>query len=504
MTEDAAVEFAPDELDPRDWRHFRAVAHKAIDDMVDYLQTVRERPTWQSPSDEVRQYHSTALPKQGRALGEVYEDFRRYILPYPPGNIHPRFWGWVMGTGTPVGVLADLLMSTINCHVSGYDQAATLVEKQVLGWLAEMIDFPANSSGLLVSGGTAANLLGVTVARNALKGLKIREEGLNQSSQAPLTIYGSIATHGWAGRSCDLLGLGEKAFRQIRVDPNDRVDVDALGAAIEADRASGYRPFCIVGNAGTVATGATDSLHALADLAQREDLWFHVDGAFGALAKLSPKYRHLVDGLERADSVAFDLHKWGYMQYETGAVLVRDASAHRAAFSFAPSYLETFRGGIAVEPTEFASRGVQLSRGFRALRVWMNLSVYGSDRIGAAIEKNIEQVQYLKRRIEAERELELLGPAEMNVVCFRYQPGSISKEGLDQLNRELLVRLQESGIAVPSNARIDGRFAIRVAHTNHRTRQEDLDLLVESVLELGRNLTNTQGGHTLEFESTQG
>ncbi len=486
MTANRIVEFEPDELDPKDWSPFREIAHQMVDDMIDYLETSRERPVWQSPSADARQHLSAGLPRQGRALHEVYEDFGRHILPYPTGNIHPRFWGWVMGTGTPVGILADLLMSAMNCHVSGYDQAAALVENQVLGWLAEIVDFPASASGLLVSGGTAANLLGVTVARNSLKGLSIRQDG---NGQERLSVYGSIATHGWAGRCCDLLGLGENAFRKIGVDSHDRVDIDALAAAIASDRASGFRPFCIVGNAGTVATGATDNLHALADLAQREGLWFHVDGAFGALAKLSPKYRHLVDGLERADSVAFDLHKWGYMQYETGAVLVRDAAAHKAAFSFAPSYLETFRGGIAVEPTEFASRGVQLSRGFRALRVWMNLSVYGSDRIGAAIEKNIEQVQYLKQRIDSERELEQLGPAELNVVCFRYQPGGVSEEVLDQLNRELLVRLQESGIAVPSNARIDGHFAIRVAHTNHRTQQEDFDLLVKSVLEIGRSLT---------------
>lgn len=492
MQEPTAAEFPPDELDPQDWRQFRTVLHHAVDDMVDFLETVRDRPVWQCPSPEARAYHNTALPRQGKTLSEVYQDFGRYILPYPTGNIHPRFWGWVMGTGTPVGVLADLLMSTMNCHVSGYDQAATLVENQVLAWLAEMMDFPATSSGLLVSGGTAADLLGITVARNTLSGLTIRQDGLNHGNQPPLTLYGSIATHGWAGRCCDLLGLGETAFRKIAVDADDRIDLDALRAAIAADRASGCRPFCIVGNAGTVATGATDNLNPLADLAQQESLWFHVDGAFGALAKLSRKYRHKVDGLERADSVAFDLHKWGYMQYETGAVLVRDAAAHKAAFSFAPSYLETFRGGIAVEPTEFASRGVQLSRGFRALRVWMNLSVYGSDRIGAAIEKNIEQVQYLKQRIETEPNLERLGPAEMNVVCFRYQPPGLTGPELDALNRELLVRLQESGIAVPSNARINGRFAIRVAHTNHRTRQDDLDLLVKSILKIGQSLTNPE------------
>lgn len=474
-------------LDPENWDDVRTLGHQMLDDMFIYLQAVRDHPVWQSPSQEARAGLREPLPRRGAELAEVYERFKRYVLPYPTGNIHPRFWGWVMGNGTVVGVLSDLLASAMNCHVSGYDQAATLVERQVIEWLAEMVDYPPNASGVLVSGATAANLLGLTVARNTITGADIRGFGLSPEN-GRLTAYGSVATHGWAARSCDLLGLGEQAFRKIPVDGRDRVDVDGMKATIREDRLRGYRPFCIVGNAGTVATGATDNLARLAEVAREEDLWFHVDGAFGALAKLSPRYRHIVEGLERADSIAFDLHKWGYMQYETGAVLVRNAKAHIDAFSFAPSYLETFRGGIAVEPTEFASRGIQLSRGFRALRVWMNFLTYGLDRIGAAIEKNIDDVQYLCQRIEAEDNLEVLGPCEMNVVCFRYRRDAIDEPELDALNRDLLVRLQESGLAVPSNARINGRFALRVANTNHRTRREDFDLLIRAVLEIGNSM----------------
>jgi aromatic-L-amino-acid/L-tryptophan decarboxylase len=476
-------------LDPENWDEFRVMGHRMLDDMIDYLQTVREQKAWQSPSPEARAALREPLPRSGRKLSEVYELFRRNILPYPTGNIHPRFWGWVMGTGTPAGLLADLLGSAMNCHVSGYDQGATLVERQVIAWLAEILDYPRGSSGLLVSGGTVANLVGATVARNTASGMDIRNEGLDPEHQGRFTMYGSVATHAWAGRCCDLLGVGERGFRKIGVDARDRVDVAAMKAAIDSDRKQGCRPFCIVGNAGTVATGATDDLHALADLAQAEELWFHVDGAFGALAKLSPKYRHIVRGLERADSVAFDLHKWGYMQYETGVVLVRDTESHTAAFSFAPTYLETFRGGIAVDPTEFASRGIQLSRGFRALRVWMNLLVYGTDRLAAAIEQNIEDAQYLRRCVETNPNLELLGPADMNVVCFRLHPAGVGEPELDALNRELLVRIQESGLAVPSNARINGRFALRVANTNHRTLRADFDLLIKAALDIGRDLS---------------
>jgi aromatic-L-amino-acid decarboxylase len=475
-------------LDPQDWEQFRELGHQVIDDMVQYLRTVRERPAWQSPSEDSRRYLQAALPREESSIGEVYDAFKQHILPYPTGNIHPRFWGWVMGTGTPVGLLADMLASAMNCHVSGYDQAATLVERQVIGWLAEMLDFPRDASGLLVTGGTVANLIGVATARNNCAGRNIRKEGVDPGLTGPLTIYGSMATHGWAERACDLMGLGVDGFRKVPVDDHERIRVDELARILREDRSRGYKPICIVGNAGTVATGATDDLNALADLAQREGLWFHIDGAFGALAKLSPKYRHLVSGLEKADSVAFDLHKWGYMQYETGAVLIRDSKAHEDAFSFAPSYLETFTGGIAVKPTEFASRGIQLSRGFRALRVWINLSVYGTNKIGAVIEQNIDDSQYLSSRIAADSELELLAPTAMNIVCFRVRPTGFSEVELDALNARLLMRLQESGVAVPSNARIRGRFALRVAHTNHRTIRSDFDLLIASILKMTREL----------------
>lgn len=493
MSEDVAENIGTSAtLDPENWDDVRTLGHQMLDDMVDYLQAVRDRPVWQSPPQETRVALREPLPRQGTELAEVYEKFKQHVLPYPTGNIHPRFWGWVMGNGTAVGLLSDLLSSAMNCHVSGYDQAATLVERQVIEWLAEMMDYPPGASGVLVSGGTVANLLGVTVARNTVTGADIRGHGL-RPEDGRLTVYGSVATHGWATRSCDLLGLGEQSFRKIPVDGRDRVDIDEMKTAIREDRLRGHRPFCIVGNAGTVATGATDDLLRLAEVARAENLWFHVDGAFGALAKLSPRYRNIVNGLDRADSIAFDLHKWGYMQYETGVVLVRSAQAHTAAFSFAPSYLETFRGGIAVEPTEFASRGIQLSRGFRALRVWMNLLTYGTDRIGTAIEKNIDDVQYLRRRIEAESSLELLGPCEMNVACFRFRQPGIEEAELDALNRELLVRLQESGLAVPSSARINGCFALRVANTNHRTRREDFDLLVRAVLEIGKRICASGG-----------
>ena len=480
------------DLDPDDWEEFRVLGHGMLDDMVDYLRTVRERPAWQSPPSATRTFLAGPVPRAGRDLAKVYEDFKEHVLPYPTGNIHPGFWGWVLGTGTPVGVLAGLLGSAINCHVPGYDQAASLVEHQVIRWLAELMDYPPESSGLLVSGGTVANLLGITVARNCATNQRVRRDGVDPAAGGAMTIYGSTATHGWITRSCDLIGLGERGFRQVPVDADHRVRVEEMARMIREDRRLGLHPICVIGNAGTVMCGATDDLNALADFAAEEGLWFHIDGAFGSLAKLSPKYRQIVDGMERADSVAFDLHKWGYMQYEVGVLLVRDARAHADSFSFAPSYFEPFRGGIAVDPTEFASRGLQLSRGFRALKVWMNLSVYGSERIGQVIEQNIDQVAYLRSLIDREPSLEILGPSELNVVCFRYIAPGLTPEELDALNMEALVRIQESGLAVPSSGRLEGRFAIRVAHTNHRTTYADFDALVDAVVRVGRELVGSR------------
>ena len=472
-------------LDPENWDELRAVAHVMLDDMLDYVRDVRDRPAWQSPSQESRDLLSAGMPRAPRPIGEVYDDFKRAVLPFPTGNIHPRFWGWVMGNGTPVGMLADLLGGGMNCHVSGYDQSATLVEKQVLGWLAELMGFPVEASGLLVSGGTAANLLGLTVARNHALGHEVRSAGVDGRRGV---VYASEQTHGWIDRSCDLLGLGENAIRKIPSDADHRVDLEALRRCLEQDLEAGFRPVCLVGNAGTVSCGATDDLHALADLASRFGIWFHVDGAFGALAKLSPKYRTMVDGLERADSVAFDLHKWGYMQYELGVVLVRRPHLQSETFAFSPSYLDRFEGGIAPNPTEFASQGIQLSRGFRALKAWMQFSTYGTDAIGAAIERNIDQVRSLRAQIESSPAFEQVGPSAMNVVCFRCVPEGFPEEYLDELNIELLVRVQESGVAVPSNARVGGVFALRVAHTNHRTRPEDFDVLLQTLLELAEQI----------------
>ena len=308
-------------LDPQDWGALRALGHRMVDDMLTYLQTVRDRPVWQPMPDRVKANLKQPLPIDPQTPDEAYQDFVENVLPYPLGNIHPRFWGWVMGGGTPFGVLAELLAASMNPNMGGGEHSAIYVEMQVLDWCKEMLGYPPEASGLLVSGGSMANLVGLTVARNTLAGFDIRQQGLPAAPKR-LVLYGSVEMHSSIQKAVELLGLGNEALRLIPVNDQFQIDVAALEKSIAADRLAGYQPFCVIGNAGTVNTGAIDPLDQLADIAQREQLWFHVDGAFGGLAAVSSELRPLVKGMERADSIAFDLHKWMYMPYEIACTLV--------------------------------------------------------------------------------------------------------------------------------------------------------------------------------------
>jgi glutamate/tyrosine decarboxylase-like PLP-dependent enzyme len=303
-----------------------------------------------------------------------------------------------------------------------------------------------------------------------------------------LIFYGSSEMHSSLQKAVELLGLGSESLHKIPVNANYQIDLAALEKTIEADRAAGLRPIGIIGNAGTVNTGAIDDLDALADLCQREKLWFHVDGAFGALAAVSPELRPLLKGMERADSLAFDLHKWMYMPYEVGCSLVRSEEAHRRTFSLTPDYLANLERGVAGGPRWFNEYGFELSRGFRALKVWLSIKEHGIAKYGRLIKQNVDQVRYLADLIDRTPELERLAPAPLNIVCFRFKADQLDDHALNQLNRELVMNLHEQGIAVPTYTTLNGKFAIRVAHTNHRSRREDFDLLVREVVRLGNEL----------------
>ncbi len=354
-----------------------------------------------------------------------------------------------------------------------------------------MLGFPASASGLLTSGCSAANLIGLTVARNAKAGFDLRRKGLQDASHK-MVLYASQEIHSSIQKAVELLGLGSDALRLVPINDYFQIDLQALKATIAQDREDGHMPFCVVGAAGTINTGGIDDLNALADICQQENLWLHVDGAFGAWAALAPDARSKVAGMERADSLALDLHKWMYMPYEIGCILVRHEEYHRKAFSLTPDYLihgECGRGLTGGDLPWFSDYGFQLSRGFRALKAWMSLKEHGSRKYGRLIQQNIDQARYLAELIRTSPELELSAPVTLNVVCFRYITPDLDDTELDELNMQIVIELQEQGIVVLSGTIIKGKYVMRVGNTNHRSRREDFDTLVREVIRVGKELT---------------
>lgn len=473
----------PETLDPENWEMHRAVAHRAVDDAVDYLRDVRSRPVWQNMPSDVRTRFRSSVPDEGKPMDEVYRQIVTDLLPYPMGNIHPRFWMWYMGASNFTGALGDFLAAIIGSNLGGGDHAAAEIDKQVVGWIKEMVCFPDSASGTLVSGGSMANLIGLTVARNKMSGIDLRDLGVGALA-APMRFYGSDQIHSCHRVAVEAMGLGNRALRRVPSDAACRMDLDALRAAIAEDRAAGLHPACVIATAGTVNTGAIDNLEAIADLCAAEGLWLHVDGCIGALLAIAPEGQALVRGIARADSIALDPHKWLHAPFEVGCVLVRDAEAHLGTFSVTPEYLEHAPRGIA-SGTWLHDFGLQTSRGFRALKVWMALKEHGLAKFGRLIDQDISHAHYLSARIVDTPDLTLCHPTATNIVCFRYDPGGLSEAELKRLNTEIMVRMQETGIAAVSDTTVKDLHCLRAAINNHRTTPSDLDVLVEEVVRQG-------------------
>lgn len=451
-----------------------------LDDILDYLEHIRERPVWQPIPPEVRSSFTQALPLRPTALAKVHETFMRDVLPYAVGNAHPGFMGWVHGGGTPVGMLAEMLAAGLNANLGGRDQIPIEVERQVLRWVRGLFGFPESASGLFVTGTSMANLIGVLVARTAALGIQARYQGVAACGRR-LRAYTAAGAHHSIAQAMDLAGLGIEALRSIPVNARHQMDGEALQRAIAEDRSIGLTPFFIAGTVGTVDVGAIDDLAALADIAQREGLWFHVDGAYGALAMLAPDIAPRLKGIERADSLAFDFHKWGQVPYDAGFILVRDGDLHRETFAAPSAYLRREGRGMAAGSPWPCDFGPDLSRGFRALKTWFTLKVYGAEQLGKVISGTCALARYLARGIESSPQLELLAPVSLNIVCFRYRGADA-----DRVNADIVVALQESGIAAPSTTVIAGRLAIRVAIVNHRTAARDIDAMLKAVIAFGK------------------
>jgi glutamate/tyrosine decarboxylase-like PLP-dependent enzyme len=470
---------ASETLDPQNWDDIRAQGHRMLDDMIDYVATIRARPVWQPIPDEVRARFREKLPRAPADLGEVYREFSDFIAPYATGNVHPGFMGWVHGGGSAVGMLAEMLAAGLNANLGGRDHIPIEVERQIVEWTREMFGFPAGASGIFVTGTSMANLMAVLVARRSALGPDVRQHGLGDAG-ARLTAYTSKAAHGCIAKAMDIAGFGSEALRCIAVDRSHRIDVAALRQAIAEDRARGLQPFLVVASAGTVDIGAIDDLRALAAMCREQQLWFHVDGAFGALGILSAVLAPRLAGIESADSIALDFHKWGQVPYDAGFLMVRDGERHRDAFAAPAAYLRRETKGLAAGSCWPCDLGPDLSRGFRALKTWFTLKTYGAEKLGAVITRCCALASYLEARILAEPRLELLAPVDLNIVCFRYRTNDANT-----VNGEIVIDIQESGIAAPSTTVLDGQLAIRAAIVNHRTDRCDIDALVEAVLEFG-------------------
>jgi glutamate/tyrosine decarboxylase-like PLP-dependent enzyme len=439
--------------------------------------------------EQARAAFRTGLPHQPAGAAAAYDAFRNDVLPYELGNTNPRFMGWVHGGGNPVGMLAELLAGGLNANLGGRDQAPVEVERQVISWSAEMLGFPPEASGQLVTGTSMANLMAVLVARTHRLGPQVRAHGI---CGVPLRAYTSRDAHSCVPRAMDMAGFGSEALRLVETDADHRMDIGALRARIAADRAAGNVPFLVIGTAGSVDTGAIDDLAALADLCAEQGMWFHVDAAFGAMLALSPARRAMITGIERADSVAFDFHKWAQVPYDSGCLLVRDGARQMAAFAQNAAYLRREARGMAGGAPWLCDLGPDLSRGFRALKVWMTLMAYGADRIGAVVDHSCDMAQALAALVRAEPRLELLAPVNLNIVCFRFRD---STGDLDRLNVDIVADIQEAGLAAPSTTMIGGKLVIRAAMVNHRIQVTDVNALVQAVLAAGTWRAAGADGH---------
>ncbi|HEV7213925.1 MAG TPA: pyridoxal-dependent decarboxylase [Chloroflexota bacterium] len=481
-----------------DAERFRRLGYQAVDMATDYLAGIGSGPVFQPMvAEERRTLLEQPLSEAGTAPEALLQTILASILPHPMGNGHPRFFGWVNAPPAPAAIVAELLAATMNPSCAGGDHAAIYLERCTVRWLMELVGFPTEGSmGLLVSGGSMASLTCLAAARQravARAGGNVRAEGL-QGRQPALVLYMSAEGHSCLRKAAELLGLGAQAVRTIAVDTGFRMDVAALRAAVAADRAAGLQPFCVAASAGTVGSGAIDPLNELADLCAEEQLWLHVDGAYGAVGVLDPAVAPLYVGLDRVDSLAIDPHKWLSAPVECGCALVRDGALLRDTFSLVPPYLRTEEGkGFGGLPW-YAEYGFQQSRGFRALKLWMTLQQLGRAGITRLVAGHNALARQLAALVDSAPDLQRAAPVTLSIVCFRYVPETWSPDDdrLDALNTAIMHEVQEGGEAFLSNAVLDGRFVLRACILHYATTEVDVAALVAVVRRTGAAVQRQQ------------
>src|SRR5436190_15130915 len=453
--------------------------------VAEYLGGLRDHKVYRhSSSLEIRDSLDSVLPTKGIDFDALLKVFRENIVPFSRQNAHPRMFGYVQSPGTPIGAFADLLASTLNANLTIWRSAPAPVELErlTIDWIRQILGFPAEAGGLFVSGGSMANLAALGGARHA------RDHSLGR-----LRMYASSATHFSIAKAAALLGIGRENIRHVAVDESFRMQVDDLVAKINADLASDYIPFCVVANAGTVDTGAVDSLREIREIADRFQLWMHVDGSYGAFAILAESARRLFAGVEQADSIALDPHKWLYLPVDVGCVIYRDPEAARAAFAHEAEYTRMF-GEEADEAFVCWDYGPELSRRFRALKVWMLLKGVGLDSLSAAIESNLACARYLESMVRASDDFEMAAPVELSIFCFRHVPARLrnkSPKAIDAFNERLLVALQQDGSSYLSNATLGDRFALRGCVLNYRTTLRDMEILLDDLRRVAKSFLSS-------------
>jgi glutamate/tyrosine decarboxylase-like PLP-dependent enzyme len=487
-------------LDPSA-EEIRQWGHASIEAMASYLDSLRERRVYPNASSrEIRGKLDRALPEDGVPFQGLLDIFNDVIVATSRHNGHPRMFGYVQAPGTAIAAIADLLASTLNANLTAWRSApaAVEIERLTIDWIKQILGLDAGAAGLFVSGGSIANLAALAAARRAKAPADVASKGGQCLSRA-MRVYVSEETHHSIAKAAALLGLGRDNVRTIAVDERFKIRIDDLVAKITDDLDAGHLPFCVVANAGTVVTGAFDALGEVSEVARRFNLWMHVDASYGGFAALAPKARHLFNALPEADSVALDPHKWLYLPVDCGCVLYRDGQTARATFAHEAEYTRVLED----EPDEafaFWDYGPELSRRFRALKVWMMLKGVGLRALGQAIEKDLACAGHLESLVKASEDFEMLAPVELSIFCFRHVPPPLKlalaradeaerariDAQLDALNERLLIALQRDGSSYLSNARIRGRFSLRGCVMNYRTTLRDMEILLEDLRRVAR------------------